>query len=379
MTRERAIENSALVRDACPLVYDATLNIAHLPIRSRGTIGGSISNADPAAEYPATMLALGAVMIAKSGRGERSIPAAEFFEGVLSTTLNSDEILTEIRVPKAPADSGSAFVEICRRHGDYALAGVGAQVKMDGDSVEDVQLAACGVGPGPVRLTEAESVLRDNSLTDEILSQAEQAASAQVDPDGDAYASAAYRRKLAGVMTKRAVQQAAGRAGEWRMTDRTSVTITVNGISLTGLAEPRMLLADFLRDELRLTGTHVGCEHGVCGACTVIVDSVAARSCLMFAVQADGAEIRTIEGLATDGEMHPLQKLFSEHRALQCGFCTPGMLMTAIDLVNSTDGLTEEDIRIGMSAALCRCTGYEGIVNAVAEYAGNVHGKGGVR
>ena len=213
MTRERAIENSELVRDACPLVYDATLNIAHLPIRSRGTIGGSISNADPAAEYPATMLALGAVMIAKSGRGERSIPAAEFFEGVLSTTLNSDEILTEIRVPKAPADSGAAFVEICRRHGDFALAGVGAQVKMDGDSVGDVQLAACGVGPSPIRLTEAESVLRDNSLTDEILSQAEQAASAQVDPDGDAYASAAYRRKLAGVMTKRAVQQAAGRAG----------------------------------------------------------------------------------------------------------------------------------------------------------------------
>ena len=213
MTRERAIENSALVRDACPLVYDATLNIAHLPIRSRGTIGGSISNADPAAEYPATMLALGAVMIAKSGRGERSIPAAEFFEGVLSTNLNSDEILTEIRVPKAPADSGAAFVEICRRHGDFALAGVGAQVTMDGDSVADVQLAACGVGPGPVRLTEAESVLRDNSLTDEILSQAEQAASAQVNPDGDAYASAAYRRKLAGVMTKRAVQQAAGRAG----------------------------------------------------------------------------------------------------------------------------------------------------------------------
>ena len=213
MTRERAIENSALVRDACPLVYDATLNIAHLPIRSRGTIGGSISNADPAAEYPATMLALDAIMIAKSGRGERSIPAAEFFEGVLSTTLNSDEILTEIRVPKAPADSGAAFVEICRRHGDFALAGVGAQVTMDGDSVAAVQLAACGVGPGPVRLTEAEAVLRDNSLTNEILSQAEQAASAQVDPDGDAHASAAYRRKLAGVMTKRAVQQAAGRAG----------------------------------------------------------------------------------------------------------------------------------------------------------------------
>lgn len=159
------------------------------------------------------------------------------------------------------------------------------------------------------------------------------------------------------------------------MTERKQVTVTVNGQPRTGMAEPRLLLADFLRDELRLTGTHVGCEHGVCGACTVIVDGLAARACLMFAVQADGAEVRTIEGLAENGEMHPLQTLFSQHRALQCGFCTPGVLMTAMDLVHTSDRLTEEEIRIGMSAALCRCTGYEGIVNAVSEYAKQVHGE----
>ncbi|MEX2455515.1 MAG: (2Fe-2S)-binding protein [Rhodospirillaceae bacterium] len=158
------------------------------------------------------------------------------------------------------------------------------------------------------------------------------------------------------------------------MSETKTVTLTVNGETRTGMAEDRMLLADFLREELGLTGTHVGCEHGVCGACTVLCNGEAARSCLMFAVQAEGFEIGTIEGLATDGEMHPLQKLFAEHRALQCGFCTPGMLMTAIDLVQSRTGLTEESIRIGMSAALCRCTGYEGIVNAVTEYARQVHG-----
>lgn len=154
------------------------------------------------------------------------------------------------------------------------------------------------------------------------------------------------------------------------MTKSSQVMVTVNGKQISGSAEPRTLLTDFLRDELRLTGTHVGCEHGVCGACTVIIDGFATRSCLMFAVQADGSEIQTIEGLASaEGEMHPLQKLFAKHRALQCGFCTPGMLMTAIDLVQSSKKLSEEDIRIGMSAALCRCTGYEGIVNAVSEYA----------
>ena len=136
-----------------------------------------------------------------------------------------------------------------------------------------------------------------------------------------------------------------------------------------------MLFADFLRDVLGKTGTHVGCEHGVCGACTVIVDDVAVRSCLMFAVQAEGADVKTVEGLADGEELHPLQKLFSEHRALQCGYCTPGMLMTAIDLVASNNALSEQDIKVGMSAALCRCTGYDGIVKAVTAYAEQVHGK----
>lgn len=153
------------------------------------------------------------------------------------------------------------------------------------------------------------------------------------------------------------------------------VSLTVNGEALSGEASPRMLFADFLRDVLGKTGTHVGCEHGVCGACTVIVDDVAVRSCLMFAVQAEGAAVKTVEGLADGEELHPLQKLFSEHRALQCGYCTPGMLMTAIDLVASNNALSEQDIKVGMSAALCRCTGYDGIVKAVTAYAEQVHGK----
>ena len=157
------------------------------------------------------------------------------------------------------------------------------------------------------------------------------------------------------------------------MSEIRTVTLTVNGVERSAEAPARLLLADFLRERLGLTGTHVGCEHGVCGACTILVDGEAVRSCLMFAVQADGADIRTIEGLAKDGEMHPLQRFFSEHRALQCGFCTPGMLMTAIDLVSSNPQPSEEEIRTGMSAALCRCTGYEGICNAVAAYAAERH------
>ena len=156
--------------------------------------------------------------------------------------------------------------------------------------------------------------------------------------------------------------------------DEQSISISVNGTEQNAKAEPRMSLADFLRERLGLTGTHIGCEHGVCGVCTVICDGVAVRSCLMFAVQADKKEIRTIEGLADGDTMHPLQTLFSEQRALQCGFCTPGMLMTAVDLVDNNPSITPPEIKTGMSAVLCRCTGYEGILKAVEAYAKQIKG-----
>ena len=156
--------------------------------------------------------------------------------------------------------------------------------------------------------------------------------------------------------------------------DEQSISLSVNGTEQNAKAEPRMSLADFLRERLGLTGTHIGCEHGVCGACTVICDGIAVRSCLMFAVQAEKKEIKTIEGLADGDTMHPLQALFSEQRALQCGFCTPGMLMTAIDLVDNNPTITPPEIRTGMSAVLCRCTGYEGILNAVEAYAKQIKG-----
>ena len=145
-----------------------------------------------------------------------------------------------------------------------------------------------------------------------------------------------------------------------------TVRLTVNGVSHEGRCEPRKLLVDFLREDLGLTGTHVGCEHGICGACTILLNGEAARSCLMLAVQAQGAQIATIEGLAVDGKLHPLQEAFRTHHGLQCGFCTPGMLMTAIDLLRVNPSPTEAEIREGISAVLCRCTGYHGIVKAVA-------------
>ncbi len=144
-----------------------------------------------------------------------------------------------------------------------------------------------------------------------------------------------------------------------------SVEITVNGQTYNKQVEPRRLLSDFLRDDLDLRGTHVGCEHGICGACTVLMNGHTGRSCLMFAVQANGAEITTIEGLATNGELHPLQEGFWENHGLQCGFCTPGFLLSACELLERNPDPTEEEVRVGLSGNMCRCTGYQGIVDSV--------------
>ena len=143
------------------------------------------------------------------------------------------------------------------------------------------------------------------------------------------------------------------------------VTITVNGKVRTASVEPRLLLVHFLREHLRLTGTHIGCDTSQCGACTVLIDGRSVKSCTTFAVQADGSEVTTIEGLAQNGQLHPVQEAFRECHGLQCGFCTPGMIMQAVDLLGENPNPTEEEVRLGMEGNLCRCTGYHNIVKSV--------------
>ena len=149
------------------------------------------------------------------------------------------------------------------------------------------------------------------------------------------------------------------------MSNSHNITLTVNGARFERSVEPRLLLSDFLRHDLGLTGTHVGCEHGVCGACTVLLDGDPVRSCLMFAVQADGHEVLTVEGLGSPNDLHPLQEAFWEAHGVQCGFCTPGFLMTLVPFLKENPNPTEQEIREAIAGNLCRCTGYQHIVDAV--------------
>ena len=159
------------------------------------------------------------------------------------------------------------------------------------------------------------------------------------------------------------------------MAEKKQIEVKVNGISYKREVEPRLLLGDFLREELSLTGTHFGCEHGVCAACTVMLNGASVRSCLMFAIQANGCEIMTVEGIADGDKMHPLQQAFWDHHGLQCGFCTSGMLITALDLIKNFPLATDDEIRLGLSGNLCRCTGYQNIVTSIREAAKQMRAK----
>jgi len=215
MTRQRAVERSDDVARAAPLLAEAMPSIAHPQIRNRGTMGGSIAHADPSAELPAVMLALDAQFRAKSATGERSIPAGEFFKGMLETALAPGELLVEIAVPRLPASSGTAFLEMARRHGDYALVGVAAIVTLDPRGrCQEAKLSLLSVGDGPVLATEAGKVLAGQSPSEELLRAAgDAAATRDVDPPSDIHASAAYRRQLVAVLTRRALGRAFERAG----------------------------------------------------------------------------------------------------------------------------------------------------------------------
>jgi carbon-monoxide dehydrogenase medium subunit len=212
MTRQRTIEFSPVVARRLPLLGEATRWVGHLPIRSRGTIGGSIAHADPSAEYPAVLTALGGEVVVQGPRGRRTLTPDRLFETYLTTSLAPDELLVEVRLPASPAGAGYAFEEFARRHGDFAIIGIAALVVRDGDRCTGARLASAGAGPVPVRLRAAEAILEREGLSEAAIAAAAARAAELVDPDSDVHASAAYRRHLTRVLTGRALKRACERA-----------------------------------------------------------------------------------------------------------------------------------------------------------------------
>ena len=370
--RHSAFHRPAVEGPLGELLSTVVRHIAHYPIRARGTFCGSIAHADPASEWCTVAAALGAEMVAQSVRGTRVIPAHEFFAGIMTTTLEDDELLTEVRLPLLPPDARFGFYEFNRRAGDFALAMALAVYRVVDGRIVEPRLAVGGAETHARRITEAEQVLVGRApVVDSFVAAAERAAAA-IDPMEDAQTSAEYRRDLARLRAALWSGRCCDRrdqplptAQAAAMTEKIEIQLHINGHDHSVRVEPRKTLADVIRDECGLTGTHIGCEHGVCGACTVILDNDAVRSCLMFAVQAKGKRIRTVEGLADGDKLHPMQEAFIAHHALQCGFCTPGFLMLAVNALETNPDLSDEEILEVLSSNLCRCTGYQNIVKAV--------------
>ncbi len=212
LTRQRQIEFSLLVQEQLPLLHQATPLIGHLPIRTRGTIGGSMVHADPAAEYPAVAVALEAEFVLQGPSGKRTLPAEEFFVTYLTTALAPDELLVEIRFPSSPSTHGWAFEEFARRHGDFALVGIAALLEADAEQCRSARLATAGVGSTPLRLHDAEQMLERDGLTEHSIAAAATRAAELVEPDSDLHASADFRRHLTQVLTQRAIRQAVTRS-----------------------------------------------------------------------------------------------------------------------------------------------------------------------
>ena len=364
MTTQRVIERSDLVRRRCPLLIDALYHVGHQQTRNRGTIGGSLCHLDPAAELPVAACALDPVLLVASHAGRRKIRFSDFPAGYLTSSLAPNEILIQIDFKPWAEGAGTAFEEFACRPADFAVVSVAAIVELDADHViSQARLAIGGIAAVPLRLSAVESMLTGPSR-------------------GFRSDRTRGRRGGGDAIGGRQQQPRGIPSGACRISDATGadqsdpagplmskhrISLIVNGASYDGEVDARVHLADFLRQDLGLTGTHIGCEHGVCGACTILVDGVSVRACLMLAVQADGRRLETIEGVASpDGTLHPIQEALSRHHGLQCGYCTPGVVMTLVELQREcgNEPVTEHDIRRALSGNLCRCTGYQGIVEA---------------
>ncbi len=395
MTRTATVEHDPLIAARAPLLAEAIPHIAWPQIRNRGTFGGNVAHADPAGHLPAITVALNARYHVKGQRSDRWLSADEFFVAAFTTALEPDELLVEVALPPMPPRSGWSYRQAARQAGAEAMVGVAALVSLDERGrCASARLSYVSVGETPPVAHNAAKILNGQTPTAEaIRAAAAAAADSDVEPGADIHATAAYRRHLVRVLTRQALTEAFERAkrgdsgveirdlglGDARSNlqspipnpqytipnPQSPITVTVNGTRYERAVEPRMLLSDFLRHELGLTGTHVGCEHGVCGSCTVLFDGRPIRSCLTFAIQAHGHDIRTVEGLGTVDNLHPLQEAFRDAHALQCGFCTPGFLMTLVPFLEQNPRPTEQEIRQAIAGNLCRCTGYQHIVEAV--------------
>ena len=394
VTHAQAAASPLLQKHALPLAQ-ACWGVGAPALRNRGTIAGNLVTASPANDTITVLRALDARLTLRSVRGSREVPIGEFYEGVRRTVMAPDELLSDIAFAALDDSQSGVFLKIgLRRALAIAVTNVTVVVtRGGGDVVTGARIALGSVAPTIIRAHEAEAALVGGPLTDTRISEAAVLAAGEARPIDDVRGSAWYRKEEVEALVRRALEvirsgdehmdlpkpeamvKLWGKTRRWpRLSGPTiahhtdgdePIQTVVNGQNVTVQGANGKSLLRMLRDDLGLTGSKVGCEEGECGACTVWLDGIATLACLTPAPRAHGACIRTVEGLADEGELHPVQQAFIDEDAVQCGYCTPGFVMSAAKLLEEFPNPDREQIKMALSGNLCRCTGYYKIITAV--------------
>jgi carbon-monoxide dehydrogenase medium subunit len=387
VTHNQAVK-SEILHQYAPLLVEACFGVGSPQIRNRGTIVGNIVTASPANDTISPLMALDAELLLKSKTSERIVMLSDFYTGVRKTILRSDEIVVEIRFNGLNSSTRSVYKKYALRKAQaISLVNASVIISIDKDKITKARITLGAVAPTIIHANKAENFLIGKNLSKEVIDQASKLVSEDVSPINDIRSSADYRTKISSILVKRGLYDLMDKKASIvpidpvvlcgnnqpnhsrileKVENITEIHTRINGKEINVPYKEDMNLLHLLRDEVHLTGTKEGCGEGECGACTIFMDGVAVMSCLVPAARADGSEIVTIEGL-TNGEkgLHPVQKAFIENDAVQCGYCTPGFIMSAVKLFEEKNKPDIDEIKLAITGNLCRCTGYYKIVKAI--------------
>ena len=390
VSHNHCVQSEIIVERALPLAQ-AAWEVGAPQIRNRGTIAGNLITASPANDTITPLMALGATVTLRSTEGERRIPLQEFYTGFRQTVMQPEEMLVDISFAAMDANTQrGAFIKLgLRKAQAISVVNVAAVITMDGNKVKNAAITLGSVAATIIHASEAEEYLRGRNLDEESIEQAAVLAVNAATPIDDLRSSAEYRSTMLRVCTRRALKAIASADRRVESLEEAPMLLgsnppptleessqhvsgqpiktTINGKAYASDSGQHKSLLRWLREEALLIGTKEGCAEGECGACTVFLDGMAVMSCMVSAGRAHNAQIVTIEGLAQNGELHPVQQAFIDQGAVQCGYCTPGFIMSAAKLLEEDPSPSLGKIQQAITGNLCRCTGYYKIIAAIQQ------------